>query len=362
MRWMTLPLMILAACSSPSRESEPEPGAVSFGDRIGFAPLEEARRESLITLPAEVVTAPRASLSLSPPVAGRLTAVLVKPGQTIEPGDVLAELEVPELDGDRAMKAMLEKRRNQQRTALTTAKRRLELGLGSTVEVQDAERALTEAEAALTDLETRLDRAERTGLVPAKTGRAWSWRALQAGTVSESALRVGMGVSPEEHLVDLVDAAVMEVRVALPERYLSRSRDAVTATFLPRGGREPVLLALGRRAAAVEPTTRTLDLYFTVPDEADLLAGQTGRAELTVPAADDLFTVPARAVARIDGRDVVFRANGTESRDAEQVPVRIEGRTESGLLIRAEGLRPGDQIAVRGVFLLKSVALLGSES
>jgi len=362
MRTMILLLCSLFACSE-SVDTNPEPtrNAIDLSDRVRFAPLTVASEETLITLPAEVVTAPRGAISLSAPMDGLLTRVFVNAGQRLATGDPIADLEIPSREEDRVSEPILVTRVEQREAALATARRRVTLGLGSVVDVQEAERELTHAEEALATVRSRLQRARRLGLAEGPEG-GWQWRSTQRGSIAKSALRVGMAVTPDQHLLELVDATVTEIRVALPERYLHRVDSETRAQFMPRGTRDwSDPLPENRRAAAIDPGTRTLDLFFRIAGTAPQPSGRTGRATIAIPTLAERYRVPRPSVTQIEGAHVVFRAEGDDPRLAQHVAVTVVGRVAEDLLIEAPDLSPEDRIAVTGVFLLKSIALLGEE-
>ncbi len=80
-------------------------------------------------------------------------------------------------------------------------------------------------------------------------------------------------------------------------------------------------------------------------------------AEIPVGKGKPALLVPSDAIQQIDGQDVIFVRTAAD-RFAIR-PVRI-GETAEGKTHVFEGLKPGEQIVVRGSFVLKSQLLKSS--
>ena len=81
---------------------------------------------------------------------------------------------------------------------------------------------------------------------------------------------------------------------------------------------------------------------------------------MTVPAGPPRsgVAVPERAVVVHEGKAFVFVPESEHN--YRRVDVEV-GSTENGLTEITSGLKPGDQVAVAGVFKLKSELLLAGE-
>jgi cobalt-zinc-cadmium efflux system membrane fusion protein len=80
-------------------------------------------------------------------------------------------------------------------------------------------------------------------------------------------------------------------------------------------------------------------------------------AEIPVGKHEPTLLVPSDAIQQINGQDVVFVRTAAD-RFAIR-PVRV-GETAGGRTPVIEGLKPGEQVVVRGSFVLKSQALRSS--
>jgi len=77
-------------------------------------------------------------------------------------------------------------------------------------------------------------------------------------------------------------------------------------------------------------------------------------AEIERGLTREALFVPESAAQEVNGQRVVFVRKS--ARAFEPRPIQV-ARTEAGQMEVTEGLRPGDQVVVRGSFLLKSQLL-----
>ena len=94
-------------------------------------------------------------------------------------------------------------------------------------------------------------------------------------------------------------------------------------------------------------------LYAAVPSNSGLLAGQLVSVLLQRPAVGGAFSVPSKAVARIDGHSAVFVRNNA---GFEVAPVELRGRsTEVATIV---GNLPSDaMVAASGLPELEQMLL-----
>jgi multidrug efflux pump subunit AcrA (membrane-fusion protein) len=100
---------------------------------------------------------------------------------------------------------------------------------------------------------------------------------------------------------------------------------------------------LARADFASWPPTKMFDLKISLDTPDDRLRpGMSAVARIGVGSVDNVLLVPAGAVFRVGGRDVVYRFR---SGAFEAVPVQVvrRGREEAAL---ASGVNPGDRIAL----------------
>ncbi len=347
-------LLLLLACGSPDVAEGPEP--LDLTDRVAFATAEAPERVPVTTLPAEVVPAPGGRHDVGPGVSGRILAWRVTEGDTVEAGQPLAELHSPDLAGLAARQAEHASAIAQAREALRLAEAGAARGVRSGADVQRARSALAAAQAAWSA--ARLELASLDTLE--RQGDAWVWKAPTAGVVDHVRCPLG-GVQADDVCLGLVAAggqAAVVLEVPVPERHLASLTGRVRADFVAGDGRAWTFEELGR-APAIDPMTRSRSFRFGLSDAEDPpLQGASGRAQLSVRADGTVHQVASSALTWVDGVPTVFVRDG-DGTDTDPRNVEVLGR--SGGLAVVRGLSDGEEVAVRGVFLLKSLSSLDDE-
>ncbi|WP_437282568.1 efflux RND transporter periplasmic adaptor subunit [Sorangium sp. So ce375] len=176
-----------------------------------------------------------------------------------------------------------------------------------------------------------------------------------AGMVTQRKATVGRLVGVEETLFEVVDVSSMWAELDVPE------------TDLPAVSlKQPVVIEVdgieGRElrgeityvAPAIDPATRTAKarVPLTNPDGA-LRANMFGRARILAPSRAAVV-VPRSAVQRARTAKLVFVRLAEDQFEARRVEI---GATEGGLIEVVKGLRPGEEVATEGSFLLKTETL-----
>ncbi len=77
-------------------------------------------------------------------------------------------------------------------------------------------------------------------------------------------------------------------------------------------------------------------------------------ADIPVGGRKPLLMVPSDAIQQVNGQDVVFVRTAPDRFAVRLVRV---GETASGKTPVLEGIKPGEQVAIRGSFILKSQLL-----
>jgi cobalt-zinc-cadmium efflux system membrane fusion protein len=329
-----LVLLLLGACAAEAPHEAPVP----VEPRVAWAAPEPADSQVLVTLPAEVEPDPAATTTIGPRVAGRIVSWEVRTGDAVRRGERLARLDSPALVG---LAATVDGRRR----ARESADARLAAGVGTRAD-------LAQADAELADAQATLDSARRTLTVG---GGDAVWSSPVDGVIGALACSQGQDVGPGDACVVLVDASRVAVLARLPERHLARL-DGATGRWVGTDGARVDALPLTSREPVADRASRTVALRFAVPAAAGLVPYTSGRVDVVVPLDGDAFTVPQAALTTLDGRTVVFART---SDGAEPLPVEVLGRDGEGTIVR--GPLAGREIAFRGVFELKSRALLGGE-
>lgn len=306
---------------------------------------------NVLALPGRVTFAPKAQSAVGAPVAGRVSAVLVRTGERVKAGDPLLRIESADAA---AARAALEQASTRLAGAETVYQRNvtmLEKGVGLETERQESEVRLKEAR-------TEHRRAQQTvGLLGPGSGGQVIVRAPSNGVVTQIKVAVGATVGAGgEALLELGDPSLLQIVAQVAESEASR--------VAPGQDAEVELPALSTRFPArvetisprVDAESRRMQVYLAPAKRVDgLQAGMLAQVALSA-GSDSAIIVPVSAVLIKDGkRRVVYIEEADGKYAARDV---VLGRNRDGLVAVLKGLSPGDRVVVRGALLLDTQAEL----
>ena len=303
------------------------------------------------------------------PIEGQLVEVVVRPGDEVEEGQLLARLDKvsaevavmvaqSELQVARASVSEAEASVQRAARALTRTKRLAEKGLASASMLEEAGSETSKARAAL-----RAARAERTAAEERASlrGRERDQTEIvspRAGLVLEVPPHTGMVVGPRTRLFR-VGAPLDRMRVEAPigEADISEMKLGLTAKFeVPtHAGR---VFEAEVEHISPDPMTEHGAIFYLVklgvenPDHA-LLPGMTAQVRIEVAQVDDVLAVreatlrfTPQGAPDAPARSRVWRIRGTELEE-----ILVEAGLSDGALTEVRpvdpgGLVAGDQIAI----------------
>jgi len=286
------------------------------------------------------------------PVTARVVKILVKPGDTVTEGQVLAQLSSPELAESRAA---IEAARARLEVAKAAAERKRQLATERLIperEKLEAEAALAEAQAAYTVAASGMRR------YAGATGDAMlAIRAPIAGTVIDRTVLMGQLADPAKTLFRVGDLSTLWLIAHVFERDAVRVQVGAKATAslaaLPGATSEAVIRTIARE---VDAASRTIAIRLDVPNpDGTLRPGMSATASIPLgePGGAPVVVVPAAAVQRVGASWAVFIPHGEDTFEVRAIG---RGRDLAGDVEVLSGLQPGDTLVVDGAFLLKAEA------
>ena len=271
------------------------------------------------------------SVAVTPQATGNLTEILVKSGDEIEKGQVLARL-----DSDEQRIAAA-----QAKVALDSAREKVQRNrrLGNTVSVaiaREAEFAMQTAELALQTAQLDLKRRD----IVAPSG----------GIVGIITVNPGDYVTTSTPVAVVDDRSQILVDFWVPERFSTKIAvgQAVTASAIALPGSEfsGAIDAVDNR---VDQASRTLRVRARVDNPDDTLrAGMSFAVSVRFPG-DDYPTVNPLAIQWSADGSYVWRVEQDKS---QKVPVKIIQRNSDKVLVEAK-LAKGDAVVMEGVQRLR---------
>jgi RND family efflux transporter MFP subunit len=271
------------------------------------------------------------SVAVTPQATGNLTEILVKSGDRIEKGQVIARL-----DSDEQRIAAA-----QAKVAVDSAREKVERNrkLGNAVSVavlREAEFAMQAAELALQTAELDLKRRD----IVAPSG----------GIVGIITVNPGDYVTTSTPVAVVDDRSQILVDFWAPERFSTKISvgQAVTASAIALPGSEfsGVIHAIDNR---IDQASRTLRVRARIDNPNDTLrAGMSFSVSVRFPG-DQYPTVNPLAIQWSADGSYVWRVNQDKS---QKVPVKIIQRNSDKVLVEAK-LAKGDAVVMEGVQRLR---------
>lgn len=319
-------------------------------------------RESLL-VPAEVSPRSGGEVEVAAPLAGRLLGDnLPVFGDRVQRGQVLASVLPPTsapssraaLDLAKAeAEANLEfRRRDRDRASLL-----VERGAAPLRRLEDAETALTVAEARLTAADAGIARFESTRAGEGDSGAAdFSVRAPISGTIQAVYASPGMNLEGGEALFRIVDTDRVYVSAIVPEADFPRVRGLSGAEIEIPGSDQarPAgrLISVGK---VVDAETRTFPVVYEFQNnDGSIAINQTVTIRLFLSGTRRGVVIPDTALVDDGGRPIVFVQQGGES--FERRPVEV-GYEQGGMAEITSGLAEGERIVTKGAYLIRLAAL-----
>lgn len=315
-------------------------------------------------------------------VAGRVARIAVDLGDFVQQGDVIAELDLEELQlrvrqaeaelsqaraaigltPDRSdddvnrekspvvlqEKAVLEEARaNMARFKLLQSRN---AATQADLETSEAAVAVAEARyaASLNAVEEKIAiiRVRRAALLVAQDAlKQATIRAPFDGLVQARQAASGAYVSVGDPVATLVRIDPLRYSGTVPERHALHLRPGQEVLVHLDGLPEPISTRLTRISPAIEELSRALTFEADIPNsDGRLRSGLFAEAEIVIDSAGQALAVPESSVVEFAGVEKVWQVHEGEAKE-----VRVQtGRREQGLIEITSGLAKGDLIIVKG--------------
>jgi RND family efflux transporter MFP subunit len=315
-----------AAAAAPApADAAPRPAAARLVD------AERVRHASRITATGTLKARQSAPLAMSVP--GTLLRVLVKRGQEVREGALLASLD------DAAAAAA----RRQAEAAVAAAKAQLALAedaLSRAKRIRDEEGV---SEAQLFEARSRRDLAA-AGLAAAEAQLEQATvilahhhlRAPFAGVVTRVPDGVGITVAPGVAVVTLASTRELVLDTTLTQAEAAEvRRGARVSVSVPTTGARTADAAVDVVVPAVDAETNRVPVEIAVPNaDGRFLANAFARAELPPGAERDAWRVPSASLVQRSGGHAVWVA-GADGK-ARALPVRLLAEERDAAVVRPE--------------------------
>ncbi len=356
-----MPIFVLASVASGA---EIVSLSVAAQARAGILlrQVEERTFGDQVRVLGQAVRAPGATNTVKSILDGRVERLLVGPGDSVKRNQPLVQLHshmLHQLQGtllrDSETQKLAETRVEAGRqlfeiegiSRVDLERRRHEL-LAAEIEVKNGEAELRDLGYSAAEIERLLS---STDLHPVLTVRAPT-----DGVILELSVQQHGWVQAYDTLLIMGDPQSLELELQLPPDEAVSIRRGDLVEFVPVGRPEAWGLAkVATRVPQVDATTRTVTVRADITHGGEhLLPGVFVEGSLIRGEAATAPSVPESAVIRMGASDYVFVRHDAESFEARPVVV---GRFNGTRYEINQGLALGEEVAVQGVFLLKSTLL-----
>jgi RND family efflux transporter MFP subunit len=329
-------LTLVAVFCPPAAAQGPPPSPVRYTE------AKEHAVRRMIQLPGSVES--RTVSLVAGEVAGLVEAVLVRDGDTVRKGQVLARLSTANLELRLAVAAAqlkeAESRLGLARVNLDRARGLFESSVVSRQDLDNATYEFAAWEGRVEELKAEIARVKRDIEVS-------EIRTPFAGLVVAKRTEVGQWLPVGGPVAEVLSLGDLEVRVDVPERYFS--------TLNPGASAEVIFDALpgfkiqGRVSAVIpsaDPQARTFPLKVRIPNsEGRIGAGMV--AHVSFPAGEEYraTVVPKDALVTQGDERFVFLINGDST--ISRVSVETGDPVGSWVVVRGD-VQPGQKVVTRG--------------
>lgn len=272
------------------------------------------------------------SVSVSPEMPGTVTRVLVKAGDRVSKGSVLAEL-----DNSVTAKAIEEVQtvRDFANTLYIKQKSLWDQKIGTEVQYLSAKNNLESMDRKLATLREQLSMSRIKSPIN--------------GTVDRVIVKIGQTASPGFPAVNVVNLSNLTVKAEVAEAYISKVKrgDEVIVHF-PDLGKE-ITAKLSYSGQVIDPTNRTFNVEVDI-NSKEVSANPNMVAILKIAdyKIDNAISVPVKLVQTTPEGSHLYIAEGSKDKAVARKKVVVTGKNYNGQIEIKEGLKAGDQVITSG--------------
>jgi len=326
--------------------------------RLQLEPVQRTRFAETLRLPGRVALDEHRVARIGPGVSGRVTRIQVFIGQSVQKGEVLAQINSTELGA--AQEDYLKSRTqvNLQRLNVQRASRLLEAGIISEAIYHERESVLEEREVELRAgadqlrvlgmSQAALDRLNARGQIHSEAPIT----ATLTGTVIERHLSMGQNAQPSDHLFTIADLSRVWVVAEVPEQQVQAVDPGQMAEVrIPALGDSVIHGPVIYVADTVNPVTRSVTVRMALENPARRIKPEMLATLVISRPPENSLVLPGKAIIRQNEQDFVFVQQ--EAQRFALTPVTL-GSSHGDYRKVLDGLREGQIIVAEGAFHLNN--------
>lgn len=321
-------LLFSAGCSHTEKPSMAKPVKVTV-QPISFSNSVQSKSFS-----GTVESSEKSTVSFS--VAGTITEINVKEGQSVAKGQVLARVRSANyVNAGNIAEAELAEARD--------AYNRLK-------KLHDAN-ALPEIK--WVEVQNKLKQAENAAEMSRRTVSDATLRSPVSGVVSRKIANVGQTVIPAEPVLELVAVSDLEIAISAPESEIGNIMEGEAASVsFSSIGLDSIKGRVSKKSVVADPLTRAYTVKIAIPNpQGKILPGMVGEVVIKnnkgdqAKASSDVLLPSQAVLLDSDNRNFVWIV---EKGKAARRFIKADNLSSGGIIV-TEGLSSGDSVIVAGM-------------
>jgi RND family efflux transporter MFP subunit len=373
--WVWLPAFLTpAARAHDEHEALPSKGASVYKNLVLITPqaekaiglekakvtLEDWREEVVVNATVDVPCTRHAyAASL---ISGKVDELLVRPGDDVQPGQVLARVRSLELE---TFQSQLLQVSAEHDLAARTLDQRESLAHGGALPQRDLFMARANHREKVAELALLMAKLRAIGFSPdmltelivtKEPIRSLPVVSPIEGSVSLADVRIGQTVDPTDHIFHLVDRSGLVLVGEVLESDVWQVREGMPVeVLLASFPEQPLKAKLEHVCLKLNDQRRTLEVRAEMPNEGGRVRpGMFGRMHIEVSRTPEAVVCPAEALIRHGDRHYVLREQGRNHGKYALTRV-VTGSRDDGRVEIVEGLFPGQRVITTGTLELASL-------
>jgi membrane fusion protein (multidrug efflux system) len=262
-----------------------------------------------------------------PQASAVITALYVKPGDHVNKGQVLAQLDNSVMQQNIAQS---ESQVSLNQTLYDRQKNLWDQKIGTEVQYLQAQTTLQASKKALASLKQQ---AGLSRIISPITG-----------TVDQMDLKLGQVATPGQTGIRVVNADVLKVKADVPESYSGTVNTGNEVKILVPDANDSLVTKVTFAAKVIDPTSRSFGVEIKLPVRKTLRPNMTAIIQIANYTKANTISIPVKAIQKSEEGDyVLLSQNGI----AKRVNVKA-GSTYGGQTEILSGLKAGDQLITEG--------------
>ena len=350
----------LSACSPPPDKDQPKSKLVVVPGEVHLAPnspkkayvktttLALTQHPLLEPLAGKIVYNESLTSRISSPVAGRVVTTPIALGAQVQVGEILLELDSPDVADAESAYTKAEADLVKSRKAFD---RQQELYAGKVIAQKELEQAQNDFKSAQSELLRAKNKLKNLHINPLQTDGRFPLRAI----VSERNVNPGLEVRPDRDapLFVISDIKKLTVLMEVYEVNIGKiRRGQKLSVSVPAYPGEIFPATVEYIGQVLDENTRTVQVRCGLPNaDGRLLPGMYAAINVDSDPGDQAIVIPLTAVFTQDEADYVFIA--LDENDFRQRQVEISLRLKDKAVI-TKGLAPNEELVTEGALMLRT--------